>query len=152
MQRPIAIFFAAYTVLALAACSSITPSFYKLDVRQGNVLEAEKVAQLQPGMSKQQVQNILGSPLLTDPFHRDRWDYVYAFYPRGNREKGEERHLILYFQGEVLAQIQGRDSVPAPSESTEPVANAPQPAFFQFSPPTTATDDALLSTPGESTE
>lgn len=149
MQRTIATIFAILTAMTVTACSSITPNFYKLDMRQGNVLEPEKVAQLQPGMSKRQVQNILGSPLLTDPFHQDRWDYIYAFYPRGNREKGEERHLILHFQGETLARIDGMDTIPPPSTpapaptGTSTAEQAQQPSFFQFSPPDTVSDASL---------
>ena len=101
------------------ACSALTPNFYKLDVRQGNVLEPETVAQLQPGMSKRQVQTILGTPLLNDPFHQDRWDYVYAFYPRGNRTRGEERHLILHFQGDILARIEGIEEITRSAHSSE---------------------------------
>lgn len=149
MQRTIATIFAILTAMTVTACSSITPNFYKLDMRQGNVLEPEKVAQLQPGMSKRQVQNILGSPLLTDPFHQDRWDYIYAFYPRGNREDGEERHLILHFQGETLARIDGTETIPPPPPANpDPVGattaeQTQQPTFFQFSPPATASDTSL---------
>ena len=111
MQRLLSYILVVLLVGAGAACSSITPTFYKLDVRQGNVLEPETVAQLQPGMSKRQVQTLLGTPLLADPFHQDRWDYVYAFYPRGNRAKGEERHLVLHFQGDTLARIEGAEDI-----------------------------------------
>ena len=154
MQRIKAYCISIITTMTVTACSSMTPNFYKLDVRQGNVLEPDKVAQLQPGMTMRQVQNILGSPLLTDPFHQDRWDYVYAFYPRGNREKGVERRLTLYFQGTILAGIEGIDSIPpAPTESiagtmaeTQPSAlsQSQQPAFFQFDQPIPELDDEVL--------
>jgi len=154
MQQTKAYFFAIITTIAVTACSSMTPNFYKLNVRQGNVLEPEKVAQLQPGMTMRQVQNILGTPLLTDPFHQDRWDYVYAFYPRGNREKGVERRLTLYFQGTILAGIEGIDSIPpVPTESitetmteTQPSisSDSQQPAFFQFDQPVPELDDEIF--------
>ena len=93
-------------LLALSACSGLTPSIYKLDMRQGNVLEEETVAQLRPGMSKGQVQNLLGTPALVDPFHLDRWDYVYLYYPRGDRERGEERRVTLFFEGDLLTRVE----------------------------------------------
>ena len=61
-------------------------------------------------MSRNQVQLLLGSPLLTDPFHANRWDYVYTF------EEGhgpmEERRLTLFFEGDVLKRIEGADTLP----------------------------------------
>ncbi|MDX1604614.1 MAG: outer membrane protein assembly factor BamE [Candidatus Competibacterales bacterium] len=101
----------------LAGCAGWAPSFYSLDVRQGNVIEQEQVDQLRPGMSKRQVQRLLGSPLIVDPFHPDRWDYVYAFYPEGEVDRGEERRLTLYFRGDVLERVAG-DDVPG-TESGE---------------------------------
>ncbi len=82
----------------LAGCS-----VYKVDIQQGNTLEAEKVAQLQPGMSKQQVTFLLGTPLIQDPFHANRWDYVYSFKPGNGSLK--KQHLTLYFKGNTLSRI-----------------------------------------------
>ncbi len=75
------------SLLLVAACSllaacSYKPSFineYKIDVQQGNVLTQDMVAQLKPGQTREQVRFILGSPLIADIFHRQRWDYVYRF-------------------------------------------------------------------------
>ena len=69
----------AAAVLATSACGvpripGITP--YKMDIQQGNLLTQEQVSRLKPGMSKEEVRLILGTPLLTDIFHADRWDYV----------------------------------------------------------------------------
>lgn len=89
----------------VTGCASITPSFYKLDVRQGNIIDPEVIEQLRPGMSKQQVQNLLGTPLVSDPFRQDRWDYVYLYYPSGDRSRGEQRRLTLFFDGEVLSRV-----------------------------------------------
>lgn len=91
--------------IALSACGSLTPSFYRLDVRQGNVLEQEQIDRLQPGMTKRQVQNLLGSPAITDPFRQNRWDYIYIFYPSGDSQRGQRRHITLHFEGELLARI-----------------------------------------------
>lgn len=94
-------------ILLLSACSFDVPGIYKVDVRQGNYLDPELIAQLQPGMSKRQVQYLLGTPLINDPFNQDRWDYVYAFRPRG-QEPEEQRHLTVYFSGDVLERVEDR--------------------------------------------
>ena len=74
------------TTMLLSGCS-----IYKIDVQQGNTLEAEKVAQLKTGMNKQQVQFLIGTAMLKDPFHPNRWDYVYTFTPGGGEMK--KHHL-----------------------------------------------------------
>lgn len=94
-------------LLLALGCAPLTPAIYKLDVRQGNLLEQDQVRRLTPGMSKRQVQALIGSPLLTDPFNQQRWDYVYLYYPRGNESQGVRRNLVLYFQGELLERIEG---------------------------------------------
>ena len=86
------------TALLLSGCS-----IYKIDVQQGNTLEAEKVAQLKTGMNKQQVQFLLGTAMLKDPFHPDRWDYVYTFTPGGGEMK--KHHLTLHFKNGQLVTI-----------------------------------------------
>lgn len=103
--RPILALLLVLSTGLVAGCASLTPSFYKLDVRQGNVIEPEVIDQLRPGMSRQQVRRLLGTPLVSDPFRQDRWDYVYMYYPSGDRERGEERRLTLYFDGEVLSRV-----------------------------------------------
>lgn len=94
----------------VAACSN-TPSVtsyltpYKIDVRQGNMVTQEMAAQLKPGLTKDQVRFILGTPLVADMFHADRWDYVYRFQP-GHGE-AQQRRLIVYFQDGKLARVGG---------------------------------------------
>lgn len=83
-------------------CSKIT---YRLDVQQGNVITQEMVDKLEPGMDKPKVEFILGTPLVTDVFNRDRWDYVYTFKPGGGEMT--ERRLILFFENERLVRIEG---------------------------------------------
>jgi len=99
---------AAFLALALGACSvpripGITP--YKMDIQQGNYLSQEMVAQLHPGMSREQVRYVLGTPLVADIFHGDRWDYVYwREAPDGKRE---ERRVSLFFADNKLDRITG---------------------------------------------
>ena len=76
---------------------------YKIDVQQGNALEQKKVEELRVGMSKEQVRFLLGTPLVQDVFHPDRWDYVYDFIPGyGERER---RHIAVFFNGDTVAEI-----------------------------------------------
>ncbi|TVP91880.1 MAG: outer membrane protein assembly factor BamE [Thioalkalivibrio sp.] len=91
----------------LAACSGI-PSF-RLDVQQGNAIEDEKVAQLQQGMTPQQVQFLMGSPQVGGTFVReDRWDYVY--YNRPGRGPTEQRTVSVFFEGGRVARIEDSGS------------------------------------------
>ena len=96
--------YSAILLLAVLAvgCSKFP---YRLNVQQGNVITQEMVDKLQLGMDKRKVEFILGTPLVTDVFNRDRWDYIYTFKPSG----GEmiERRLILFFENERLVRIEG---------------------------------------------
>ena len=96
--------------LCCAACSGanqvaayIKP--YRIDVRQGNWVTQEMVSQLRPGQTRDQVRFILGSPLVADMFHADRWDYIYRFQP--GRGDAEQRRLIVYFQDDKLVRVGG---------------------------------------------
>jgi len=78
---------------------------YKIDIQQGNNVSREAVSQLKLGMSREQVRALLGTPLLTDIFHGDRWDYVYfREHPSGARE---QRKLAVHFDGGKLARVDG---------------------------------------------
>lgn len=105
-----------YLILVLAllcsACGTALPTIkpYKLDVQQGNVVTSKMLLQLRPGMTKSQVRFIMGTPLIQDSFHGNRWDYVYQM-----RESGkitEQRRVILEFENELLKSVRG-DVVPA---------------------------------------
>ena len=106
---------------ALAGCNSIdgaahrvanavTP--YKVDVVQGNFVSKEQVEALQPGMSRQQIRDILGTPLVTSVFHGDRWEYVFTIKRPG--EDIQTRKLTVFFQGDLLQRFEGD---PMPSET-----------------------------------
>ena len=86
----------------------VTP--YKIDIQQGNFISQDMVAQLKPGMSKEQVRLALGTPLLTDIFHADRWDYVY--YRERPGAKLEQRKLTVFFEDGKLMRLDG-DTVSA---------------------------------------
>ncbi|HWA36821.1 MAG TPA: outer membrane protein assembly factor BamE [Burkholderiales bacterium] len=82
----------------------ITP--YRMEIQQGNYVTQDMVARLTPGMSKEEVRLALGTPLLTDIFHADRWDYVYWREPQGGGSR-EQRKLIVHFSDGKLARLDG---------------------------------------------
>lgn len=116
----------ACSVLLLAGCASlqgatqqlatlggaITP--YRMDVQQGNVVVREQVQALQPGMPRQQVQAILGTPLVTSLFHADRWDYVFTFQRQG--QPLQRRVVSVFFDGDRLARVQADGDLPSEQE------------------------------------
>ena len=85
----------------LGACSSVPRivTEYRIDVQQGNVLTQDMVAQLRPGLTRDQVRFILGTPMLIDMFHADRWDYVYRLQ-KGRNNEVETRRFTVFFDGE----------------------------------------------------
>ncbi len=95
----------AIVILALLLLTSCIKT-YKHDVQQGNILDQERLARLELGMSKSDVQTLLGTSLLQDSFHPDRWDYFYSL--RKARKKDTEKKLLtLYFKDGKLYQIVG---------------------------------------------
>ena len=98
--------FIALTALCvlISACSNFSfPGVYRVDVQQGNIIEKDQVQKLTVGMTRTQVQFVMGTPLITDTFNPDRWDYVYSF--RDGEGKLEQEHLKLSFAGDVLQNI-----------------------------------------------
>jgi len=86
---------------SLLACQSKLLTVHKIDVQQGNALDAEMVDKVEIGMTQEQVQYVLGSPLITDSFHPDRWDYIYLFIP-GYGEKERRQLTLIFDRGEVI--------------------------------------------------
>lgn len=115
-------------MLCLCGCSGNLFTVYKIDVQQGNAVEPEKVEQLEIGMTKEQVKFLLGTPLVVDIFHPDRWDYIYYYIPGyGERER---RHLTLHFNGDNIAEIV-KNQIEAPrqaeTESENEIENEAEP-------------------------
>lgn len=81
------------------------PGVYKIDVEQGNLVLQDMVDQLRPGMSRRQVRFIMGSPLVEDTFHPDRWDYPYVI--RNGQNIIREAQVTILFDGDTLAEIRG---------------------------------------------
>jgi outer membrane protein assembly factor BamE len=97
---------------ALTGCSAVssdgsllgivTP--YRIDIVQGNVVTKEQLALVKPGMTRVQVRDMLGSPLLTDPFHADRWDYVFTIQRPGTQP--QRRSVVVRFEGDRLLSVE----------------------------------------------
>ena len=85
--------------LALSSCF-LTP--HRIDIQQGNYFDPEAVAKLKPGMTRSQVRFLLGTPLVADPFHPDRWDYLFILRPEGKLK--QERRLTVWFDGDRLVR------------------------------------------------
>ena len=147
---------------ALGACgtqatqrlaASITP--YKVEVVQGNFVSREQVEALQPGMSRRQVRDILGTPLVASVFHADRWDYVFTLKRQG--VPSQARRLAVFFKGEVLERFEG-DEMPSEAEfvatldnkrknAKVPVLEASEESLQRFSP-----GEAVTAPPAPTTE
>ncbi len=102
---------AASAAVLLAGCSSLQSSDnflgvvtpYRVEVVQGNVVTKEQAALIKPGMSRAQVRDVFGSPLLTDPFHADRWDYVFTIRRQG--AEPQRRSIVVWFADEKVKSI-----------------------------------------------
>ncbi len=113
---------------SLPSIGAIKP--YRIDIQQGNYLSAEVVAQLKEGMTREQVRFVLGTPLVTDVFHANRWDYV--FYRELGDGRKEHHRVSVFFENEKLARFT-TDNLPAavsprPAPPPKPAADVPAPA------------------------
>ncbi len=124
MQKNIIFIFSLIcsTFLLVSGCQP-----HRIDIQQGNRIKPETLEQLKPGMSQQQVTYLLGTPSLKDPFHADRWDYVYYLKP-GN-DKARQSRITLYFKNGKLSRID--DSLYKP----EMHGDAPEKDFDPVDPP-----------------
>jgi outer membrane protein assembly factor BamE len=121
--------------LLLGACTGkVLPSLplgplrpYQMEIQQGNVVTQEMIAKVQPGMSRAQVRFALGTPLLEDVFHKDRWDYVYLYQKDG--KVTEHRRIVAIFKDDKLMRIDGdviaAAPAPTPASKAEKPATAP---------------------------
>jgi len=125
MTRPLARPLALALALGLAACG---PIVYRIEVQQGNLVDQDSVAQLKPGMTKDQVRFVLGTPLVNDIFHADRWDYVYTRKLARSTRVAEQRRLTLFFDKDGLLERVDGDVVPGADKSgAESSGNPPGP-------------------------
>jgi outer membrane protein assembly factor BamE len=107
----------SFALVLSAGCSSFSP--YKMEIRQGNYISPEMRKKIKVGMSRQQVTSILGSPLVSDVFHANRWDYIYRFEEKSTLV--EQQRLTLYFEGDFVKRIED-----GPAADAQPAAPAKQ--------------------------
>ncbi|AXK40470.1 outer membrane protein assembly factor BamE [Crenobacter cavernae] len=109
--------------VVLTGCSALNPaewiSPYQLDIPQGNTVSEESLARIKPGMTRSQVRFVLGTPLLNDPFHADRWDYAFRLVRDG--KLAENTRLTLHFNGDTLARTETY-GLAKPQAASEPAA------------------------------
>lgn len=97
MRRVLILIISLFFSQFLASCA------YKPDVQQGNTFDEKQLSKLKVGMNPQQVVFVMGTALLKDPFHKNRWDYLYTFAK--GQGKTERRLLTLYFENNLLSKI-----------------------------------------------
>ena len=98
----------------------VTP--YRIDIVQGNAVTQEAVAALRPGMTRVQVTEVLGSPMLADPFHRDRWDYLFTIRRPGT--PAQRLSVVLRFDGDVLKSVEAPPDLPSENQFVASIAPA----------------------------
>ena len=87
--------------LILSGCAYFRP--YKIDVQQGNIITQQEVSQLKPGMTQQQVYDLLGSPVLTNTFSDNSWHYVY--YMKPGYGQTTEQKVTVYFNNGTVSRV-----------------------------------------------
>ena len=133
----------SFNSASTSMASLVSP--YKIDVVQGNFVSREQAAALKPGMSRNQVRDMLGTPLLVSMFHADRWDYVFTFKRKGSEPQA--RKVTVFFNGELLERYEA-DELPTEAEfvasldsgrkvSKVPVLEATEESLSKFAQPTT---------------
>ena len=104
---------------ALSACGGLGalefPGVYKIGIPQGNIITQEMIDQLRPGMTKRQVIFVMGTPLVRDPYHQNRWDYVYNYQPGGGI-RGQEK-VTIFFVDDGLVRFTGDFTPTAEADS-----------------------------------
>ena len=95
-----------FVLAVLGALLSGCLTIYKAEIQQGNVVTQEMIDKLKPGMTPSQVRFVMGTPLISDPFHQDRWDYYY-YLRRSNESSGESQRVTVVFKKDLLFAVQG---------------------------------------------
>lgn len=147
LRRAACLLAAAFAATGCASLQSsdnilgvITP--YRIEVVQGNVVTKEQLGLVKPGMTRAQVRDVLGSPLLTDTFHGDRWDYVFTIRRQG--AEPQLRRIVAKFEGEVLKSIDTSAELP---EEREFVASIDTFKTSRKAPPLVLTEEQAKALP-----
>lgn len=123
-------------IVALLISLTSACSIYRLGARQGNEVTAEKLVELEDALTREQVIEIMGTPLVNDPFRDNRWDYVYYYSKHGTET--QKRHITVFFNGELVDRIEHAgleqqsqetdvEETVKPVEEDEAAADAPAP-------------------------
>jgi outer membrane protein assembly factor BamE len=135
-------------LISVTACRDVpllpTMTPYKMDIQQGNVVTQDMVQKLEPGMTRAQVRFVLGTPLVVDTFHDDRWDYVYLFKKGGGAT--EQRRLVVFFKNDRLSRVEGDPMPPGPTPRTETTVGKP-PAGAVAGTPAAGSDKPAAAKP-----
>jgi len=90
---------------------------YRVDVQQGNLLDESAIESVQVGMTRSQVRFLLGTPVVADSFHPDRWDYMY-YFRQGRSRSAEQRWLIVYFDGDRVREVRRDVPISKPRQAS----------------------------------
>lgn len=101
------------TLALVVAMSALSACVYRIDIQQGNLLEESAIEQVEVGMTRSQVRFLLGTPMVSDSFHQDRWDYTY-YLRRGRSRDVERRWFIVFFQDDEVVRLD-RDAILVPT-------------------------------------
>jgi outer membrane protein assembly factor BamE len=96
-------------VAFLLAAALASGCVYSPNIKQGNYVTQKKIDQLKVGMSREQVQFLFGTPMVNDPFHKNRWDFVYFLTPHDGSEP-QRKHIVVYFSGDKVSRIEHPES------------------------------------------
>jgi len=135
-------------LLGASGCSTLKfPGVFKIDIAQGNIVTKEMVDKLKPGMTRRQVRYVMGSPLLTDTFHQNRWDYHYSILIGDQRLV--KRHITLLFENDQYIETIGDvDALVVGTAPVDAIRKSREVALEEE----TATDEASTSMGSQSTE
>ncbi len=98
MQKRLLVITLLITAMLTSGC------VYQAALSQGNLLDQEDVDQVEVGMTRGQIRFLLGTPMIDDPFHEDRWDYIY-FLRIGNEKATFKRWISIHFDGDTVTQV-----------------------------------------------
>lgn len=140
----------ALVAAGLAGCQSLQSSDnflgvvtpYRIEVVQGNVITSEQIAFAKPGLTRAQVRDVLGSPLLTDPFHADRWDYVFTIRRQG--AEPQLRRVVARFKADLLDSVEGGAGLPSEHEFVGSIDTF---KTARNAPPLVLTDEQIKALP-----
>lgn len=125
-KKILALSFLSLPLMSCSVALNHLPYVYKIDVNQGNMIDQAMIDQLRPNMTKRQVLYVMGTPMLADFFHENRWDYIYQIKKGG--EDVEKKAISIFFENDKIKGIQGDlkpSALPVVKPSTEQMVDVP---------------------------